>query len=70
MSKIEVNQIDVQCGSTLTVGSSGKTVSLATGASQSGFGRTGTVDWCTTAKTTPFTTTIVTGKQFYQMIQL
>ena len=57
MSKIEVNQIDVQCGSTLTVGSSGKTVTLATGASQSGFGRTGTVDWCTTAKTSPFTAT-------------
>ena len=55
MSKIEVNTIDVQCGSTLTVGSSGKTVSLATGASQTGFGRTGTVDWCTTAKTSPFT---------------
>ena len=55
MSKIEVNQIDVQCGSTLTVGSSGKTVSLASGASQTGFGRTGTVDWCTTAKTSPFT---------------
>ena len=48
MSKIEVNTIDVQCGSTLTVGSSGKTVTLATGASQSGFGRTGTVDWCIT----------------------
>ena len=57
MSKIEVNQIDVQCGSTLTVGSSGKTVSLAPGASQTGFGRTGTVDWCTTAKTSPFTAT-------------
>jgi len=57
MSKIEVNTIDVQCGSTLTVGSSGKTVTLATGASQSGFGRTGTVDWCTTAKTSPFTAT-------------
>jgi len=55
MSKIEVNTIDVQCGSTLTVGSSGKTVSLASGASQTGFGRTGTVDWCTTAKTSPFT---------------
>jgi len=61
MSKIEVNQIDVQCGSTLTVGSSGKTVQLATGASQTGFGRTGTVDWCTTAKTTPFTATSGSG---------
>ena len=47
MSKIEVNTADVQCGSTLTLGSSGKTVTLASGASQSGFGRTGTVDWCT-----------------------
>ena len=44
MSKIEVNTVDVQCGSTLTLGSSGKTVTLACGAAQSGFGRTGTVD--------------------------
>jgi hypothetical protein len=63
MSKIEVNTIDVQCGSTLTVGSSGKTVALATGASQSGFGRSGTVDWCTTAKTSPFTA--VSGDGFF-----
>jgi len=55
MSKIEVNTVDVQCGSTLTLGSSGKTVTLATGASQSGFGRTGTVDWQTTPKTATFT---------------
>ena len=55
MSKIEVNTVDVQCGSTLTLGSSGKTVQLATGASQSGFGRTGTVDWHTTPKTATFT---------------
>ena len=55
MSKIEVNTIDAQCGSTITLGSSGKTVTLAPGASQSGFGRTGTVDWCTTAKTSPLT---------------
>jgi len=61
MSKIEVNTIDVQCGSTLTVGSSGKTVALASGASQTGFGRTGTVDWCTTAKTSPFTATNGSG---------
>ena len=63
MSKIEVNTVDVQCGSTLTLGSSGKTVTLATGASQSGFGRTGTVDWCTTAKTSPFTA--VNGDGFF-----
>jgi hypothetical protein len=55
LSKIEVNTVDVQCGSTLTLGSSGKTVTLATGASQSGFGRTGTVDWQTTPKTATFT---------------
>ena len=63
MSKIEVNTVDVQCGSTLTLGSSGKTVTLAPGASQTGFGRTGTVDWCTTAKTSPFTS--VSGKGYF-----
>jgi len=93
MSKIEVNEIDAQCGSTVTVGSAGKTVavpgnvvktnavqasdggnivnqcgttitlgasgdtvSLASGASQTGFGRTGTVDWQTgSIKTATFT---------------
>jgi len=63
LSKIEVNTVDVQCGSTLTLGSSGKTVTLATGATQTGFGRTGTVDWCTTAKTSPFTS--VSGKGYF-----
>jgi hypothetical protein len=55
MSKVEVNQISSQCGSTLTIGQSGDTVTLAAGATQSGFGRTGTVDWDTTAKTASFT---------------
>ena len=55
MSKIEVNTIEPQCGTTLTLGASGDTVTLASGASQSGFGRTGTVDWQTTKKTTSFT---------------
>ena len=55
MSKVEVNQISSQCGSTLTVGQSGDTVTLACGATQTGFGRTGTVDWDTTAKTASFT---------------
>jgi hypothetical protein len=63
MSKINVNTVDTQCGSTLTLGSSGKTVTLASGASQSGFGRTGTVDWCTTAKTSPFTS--VSGNGYF-----
>ena len=45
-----------QCGTTITIGASGDTVSLASGASQSGFGRTGTVDWQTGAiKTSTFT---------------
>ena len=44
-----------KCGSTITLGASGKTISLATGASQTGFGRTGTVDWQTTPKTSTFT---------------
>ena len=35
MSKIEVNTVDVKCGSTLTLGSSGKTVTIASGASTS-----------------------------------
>jgi len=63
MSKIEVNTVDVQCGSTLTLGSSGKTVELASGASQSGFGRTGTVNWVTTKKTANFTA--VSGEGYF-----
>ena len=47
MSKIEVNTVAPQCGTTLTLGESGDTVTLGSGASQSGFGRTGTVDWQT-----------------------
>jgi len=57
MSKIEVNAVEPQCGTTLTLGASGDTVALASGASQSGFGRTGTVDWNTTKKTADFTAT-------------
>ena len=75
MSKIEVNKIGPQCGTTLTVGCGagqtvvadattvtlgrcGGTVALASGASQSGFGRTGTVDWQTgSIKTATFTAT-------------
>ena len=63
MSKIEVNTVDVQCGSTLTLGSSGKTVKIATGASTCGMGRTGTVNWCTTAKTAPLT--VVSGNGYF-----
>ena len=56
MSKIEVNAVEPQCGTTLTLGGSGDTVTLGSGASQSGFGRTGTVDWQTgSIKTATFT---------------
>jgi len=50
-----------KCGSTITIGSCGASVALASGATQTGFGRTGTVDWCTTAKTSPFTATSGSG---------
>ena len=73
MSKIEVNKIGPQCGTTLTVGCGagqtvavdantvtigrcGGTVALASGASQTGFGREGSVNWQTgSIKTTTFT---------------
>jgi len=63
-STIKVNNIQNQCGAniinessnTITIGASGDTVSLASGASQTGFGRTGTVDWQTSSiKTATFT---------------
>ncbi len=63
MSKIEVNTVAPQCGTTLTLGESGDTVTLGTGASQSGFGRTGTVDWQTTPKTATFTA--VSGEGYF-----
>ena len=56
MSKIEVNEIDKQSGSTLTLGGSGTAVTLACGATQTGFGRNGAVDWQTgSIKTGDFT---------------
>jgi hypothetical protein len=56
MSKIEVDAIDKQSGSTLTLGGSGTAVTLACGATQTGFGREGSVDWQTgSIKTTTFT---------------
>jgi len=69
MSKIEVNAIEPQCGTTLTVGASGDTITFPTGTtivnngSQSGFGRTGTVDWDTAIKTS--TITAVNGEGYF-----
>ena len=63
-STIKVNTITTESGSTLTVGGCGKTVALASGASQTGFGRTGTVDWQTSSiKTSTFTA--VNGQGFF-----
>ena len=64
MSKVEVNTVEPQCGTTLTLGGSGDTVALGSGASQTGFGRTGTVDWDTASiKTTGFTA--VSGNGYF-----
>ena len=64
MSKIEVDAIDKQSGSTLTLGGSGTAVTLASGATQTGFGRTGTVDWQTgSIKTGTFTA--VNGEGYF-----
>ena len=64
MSKVEVNEIDKQSGSTLTIGGCGTAVQLGTGATQTGFGRTGTVDWQTgDIKTSTFTA--VNGQGFF-----
>ena len=63
MSKIEVNTVAPQCGTTLTLGESGDTVTLGSGASQSGFGATGGISWQTTIKTTDFTA--VSGEGYF-----
>ena len=67
MSEVKVNKISPRtaCG-TVTMGDSGDTIALGCGASQTGFGRTGTVDWITTVKVTgdsPLTG--VTGKGYF-----
>ena len=63
MSKIEVDAIDKQSGSTLTLGGSGTAVTLAAGATQTGFGRSGSVNWQTTPKTSTFTA--VNGEGYF-----
>ena len=60
----DAGNIISQSGTTITIGASGDTVSLACGASQSGFGRSGTVDWQTgSIKTSTFTA--VSGQGFF-----
>ena len=71
-STIKVNNVQNQCGqniinensNTITIGASGDTIALASGASQTGFGRTGTVDWQTgSIKTGDFAA--VNGQGFF-----
>jgi hypothetical protein len=71
-SKIKVDNINKvsddsniinKCGSTITLGASGDSIALASGATQTGFGRTGTVDWQTTPKTATFTA--VSGEGYF-----
>ena len=71
-STIKVDNIQDQDGNniinensnTITIGASGDTVTLASGASQSGFGREGSVDWQTSSiKTGDFTA--VSGEGYF-----
>jgi len=65
MSEVKVNKISPRtaCG-TVTMGDSGDTIALGCGASQTGFGRTGTVNWDTASiKTTGFTA--VSGNGYF-----
>ena len=60
----DAGNIISQSGTTITLGASGDTITLAGGASQTGFGRTGTVDWQTASiKTATFTA--VNGQGFF-----
>ena len=63
MSTIKANTLTVKCGSTLTLGESGKTIAIASGASTSGMGRAGAVDWQTSIKTSTFTA--VSGEGYF-----
>ena len=63
MSTIKVDKIEKRSGSTLTLGGPGTAVTLACGATQTGFGRTGTVNWQTTPKTATFTA--VSGEGYF-----
>jgi len=70
MSEVKVNKISprTNCG-TVQLGDSGDTITIPAGATitnngtQTGFGRTGTVDWDTTAKTSAFTA--VSGNGYF-----
>ena len=65
-STIKVNKIEKESGSTLTLGGPGTAVTLACGATQTGFGASGAVNWCSTIYTnSPGTVTATSGKGFF-----
>ena len=57
------NNIINENANTITIGKSGDTVTLASGASQTGFGRNGTVNWQSSIKTANFTA--VSGEGYF-----
>jgi hypothetical protein len=70
MSEVKVNKISPRTGcGTVTLGDSGDTFTVPSGVTitnngtQTGFGRTGTVDWVTTPKTAGFTA--ATGEGYF-----
>jgi len=63
LKAVDGGSIISQCGTNITLGASGDTINLAAGASQTGFGRTGTVDWQTSIKTS--TITAVNGEGYF-----
>jgi len=69
MSEVKVNKISPRSGTDVTLGDSGDTFTIPSGASivnngtQTGFGRTGTVDWQSTVKTASFTA--VNGEGYF-----
>ena len=75
MSEVKVNKISprTNCG-TVQLGDSGDTITIPAGATitnngtQTGFGRTGTVDWQTTVKTANFTATSGEGYFVTQLL--
>ena len=60
MSKVEVNEIRPQCGTTVTLGGSGETIALGACAASSGFGA---ITWCSSIKTALFTA--AAGKGYF-----
>ena len=64
-STIKVNTITTESGSTLTLGESGKTVAIASGASTTGMGRAGAVDWQTGSIKTSATFSASNGEGYF-----